>query len=187
MLEAAHDIACEEERVLCRLSELIYFGLEMAYRRVGVAFCWELLEPTRILVGVMRRFFEVVPVGCKVSGERAQAGADEALASASPASLRDLPCNPRGQALALARAGCQLNVAVGLCMGVDCIFARASRVPVSTLLVKDRSLANNPIGALYSDHYLREALRASTAEHAWRRISRSTGSPQSPTREEALS
>jgi uncharacterized metal-binding protein len=48
-------------------------------------------------------------------------------------------------------------------MGVDCVFAQTSRVPVTTLFVKDRSLANNPIGALYSDHYLKEALRASPA------------------------
>jgi uncharacterized metal-binding protein len=29
---------------------------------------------------------------------------------------------------------------------------------VTTLFVKDRSLANNPIAALYSEYYLRESL-----------------------------
>ncbi len=70
MLDAAADINCEEERLLCRLSELIYFCLEMNYRRIGVAFCVELLEPTEILVGVLKRFFEVHAVGCKVGGHR---------------------------------------------------------------------------------------------------------------------
>jgi uncharacterized metal-binding protein len=53
-----------------------------------------------------------------------------------------------------------LNVLVGACMGADCIFSRFSDAPVTTLFVKDRSLANNPIGAVYSDYYLKEAARA---------------------------
>jgi uncharacterized metal-binding protein/predicted Fe-Mo cluster-binding NifX family protein len=165
MLEAALDISSEQERLLCRLSELVYFGLEMGYRRLGVAFCWELLEPTRIVTRVLRRFFAVVPVGCKVSGAQAT---EEPLAdpvAGEPAegaglAWRDVPCDPLGQARILNGADCDLNVAVGLCVGADCLFARASRAPVTTLLVKDRSLAHNPIGALYSDHYLNEALRA---------------------------
>ncbi len=144
ILEATHDIACEDERVLCRLSELIYFGLEMGYRRIGVAFCWDLLEATRILVGVMRRFFDVVPIGCKINRPAAPAPGRNFMGTESPLPSRYIPCNPRGQALALARAGSELNVAVGLCMGADCLFAQASRAPVSTLFVKDRSFAKQP-------------------------------------------
>ena len=44
-------------------------------------------------------------------------------------------------------------------LGVSPRGAEASDAPVSTLFVKDRSLANNPIGALYSDYYLQEARR----------------------------
>ena len=144
LLEAATDIAREEERRLCRVAELVYFCLEMRFRRVGLAFCTDLLEPSRILADVMRRFFEVVPVWCKVGGV-AEDDADTA------------PCNPLGQAAALNAAQTDLNVVVGLCIGADCLFDRASDAPVTHLFVKDRSLANNPIGALYSDHYLRES------------------------------
>jgi uncharacterized metal-binding protein/predicted Fe-Mo cluster-binding NifX family protein len=144
VLEAATDIAREEERTLCRVAELVYFCLEMRYRRVGLAFCKDLLEPSRILAGVLRRFFEVVPVWCKVGGV-AEDDADAA------------PCNPLGQAAALNAAHTDLKVVVGLCVGADCLFNRASEAPVTHLFVKDRSLANNPIGALYSDHYLRES------------------------------
>ena len=45
MLGAALDIAGEDERILCRLSELIYFCLGMHYERIGVAYCLELQEP----------------------------------------------------------------------------------------------------------------------------------------------
>ena len=63
-LEAAWDVACEDERRLCRLAELVYFALEMGYKRLGVAFCTDLEEPASILTGVLRRFFDVVPVCC---------------------------------------------------------------------------------------------------------------------------
>jgi uncharacterized metal-binding protein/predicted Fe-Mo cluster-binding NifX family protein len=161
ILDAALDITCEDERTLCRLSELVYFGLEMDYHHLGIAFCWDLLEPTRILVGVLRRFFAVTAVGCKIGGARLPDAAPEPTAASTTASRAAVACNPRAQARVLDDAGCDLNVMVGLCMGADCVFAEASRAPSSTLFVKDRSLANNPIGALYSDHYLKEALRAS--------------------------
>lgn len=157
-LEATRDIALEQERTLCRLSELIYFCLEMNYRRIGVAYCQALAGPTRILVSLLRRFFSVHPVWCKIGGRPApEAGSLDGR----PISPDLVACNPRGQAAALALLKTDINVAVGLCMGADCLFAHASRVPVTTFIVKDRSLANNPIGALYSDHYLREVARTS--------------------------
>jgi uncharacterized metal-binding protein len=39
---------------------------------------------------------------------------------------------------------------------VDCLFAGESRAPVTTIFVKDKSLANNPIGAVYSHYYLKD-------------------------------
>ena len=159
MLDAAADISFEEERLLCRLSELTYFALEMNYRRLGVAFCVELLEPTEILVGVLRRFFDVHAVGCKVGGHRLD-GPPDMSGDQGTGAFGGIACNPLGQAAVLNRHGCDLNVAVGLCIGADAVFARASEAPVSTLIVKDRSLAHNPIGALYSEYYLGEASRA---------------------------
>ncbi|MBD3401837.1 DUF1847 domain-containing protein [candidate division GN15 bacterium] len=161
MLEAALDISLEDERTLCRLSELIYFCLEMRYQHLGLAYCIELQEPAEILTHVLRRFFVVSPVSCKIGG----LAIDDPLSSVDTGPAvrgrrHAIACNPTGQAAALNRAGTEINVLVGLCMGADCIFARASHAPVSTLFVKDRSLANNPIGAVYSDYYLNEAVRA---------------------------
>lgn len=159
MLESARDIALEKERTLCRLSELIYFCLEMKYRKIGVAFCIELLEATDILVRVLRRFFEVHPICCKVGGKLAN-DPWSGLPHTGGADIRDIGCNPQGQAGILNRIGTDINVVVGLCMGADCVFSKASRAPVSALFVKDKSLANNPIGAIYSDYYLKEATRS---------------------------
>ncbi len=155
MLDAGLDIAQEKSRRLCRLAEVVYFGLEMGYKKIGVAFCVEMWEPTQILVDVLKRFFEVVPVCCKVGGVTEA----EMLQEANPWTEGEKPqtaCNPFGQAWVLNRAGTQLNIIVGLCVGSDCLFAEESDAPVTTLFVKDKSLANNPIGALYSEYYLRE-------------------------------
>ncbi len=149
ILESAIDISFEEERKLCRLSEVIYFALEMNYERIGVAYCNELMEPTGILVSVLKRFFDVFPVCCKIGGR--------ALDEAHYEDKRKISCNPIGQAKVLNQIGTDLNVLVGLCIGADCLFAKSSEAPATTLFVKDKSLANNPIGALYSDYYLKEA------------------------------
>jgi uncharacterized metal-binding protein/predicted Fe-Mo cluster-binding NifX family protein len=153
ILESARDVAFEEERALCRLAELVYFALGAGYERVGVAFCVELREPAEILTRVLRRFFDVLPVGCKVrSRAEASTFADSGPATGTGA----VPCDPLTLAAVLNAWRAELNVVVGLCVGVDSVFSRASLAPVTTLFVKDRSLANNPIGAVYSHYHLQD-------------------------------
>jgi uncharacterized metal-binding protein len=150
ILASAMDVACEDERSLCRLAELVYFALGMDYGRIGVAFCLDLLEPATVLSDVLRRFFDVFPIGCKAGGvplDESGSAAGDPHATA---------CDPAGQAALLNSLGTDLNVIVGLCVGVDCVFARESDAPVTTIFVKDKSLANNPIGAVYSHYYLKD-------------------------------
>jgi uncharacterized metal-binding protein len=156
MLSSAMDVAFEEERTLCRVAELVYFALEMNYRRIGLAFCIDLLEPATVLAEVLQRFFEVFPVCCKVGGVLLDdaGGRDEDEERADgPAKL---VCDPIGQAAVLNGLETDLNVIVGLCVGVDCLFSNESDAPVTTIFVKDKSLANNPIGAVYSHYYLQD-------------------------------
>jgi uncharacterized metal-binding protein len=123
------------------LAEVVYFALELQCKRVGVGYCVDLQEPAAILTGVLERFFEVVPVCCRVGGvpQGSESG-----------------CDPSAIAAVLNAAHTELNVLVGLCVGADCVFNRESKAPVTTLFVKDKSLANNPIGAVYSHYYLRD-------------------------------
>lgn len=158
--EAALDISFENERTLCRLSELIYFCLEMRYQRIGLAYCVDLEEPATILARVLRRFFKVYPVCCKIEGSLLADPLTQPTTVPERSPARDIACNPAAQAEALNRLQTDLNVIVGLCMGSDCIFTQCSKAPVTTLFVKDKSLANNPIGAVYSDYYIKEAIRA---------------------------
>jgi len=156
MLESSLDVMAEKERTLCRLTELIYFCLGMKYRRIGIAFCIEMFEQTEILVRLLRRFFDVYPVCCKIGGRRTFDPHSSSILSYDKADFSNIACNPEAQARMLNKIETDINLIVGLCIGVDCIFSRESKAPVSTLFVKDKSLAHNPVGALYSDYYLKE-------------------------------
>lgn len=149
-MEVTADIEAETHRRLCRVAEFIYYCLEMEYKHVGIAFCIEMFRETEILTRLFRRFFKVTPVCCKVGG-RVQPD----LITASNGIL----CNPIGQARILNRMETDINVAVGFCVGCDLIYAQYSKAPTSTLFVKDKSLANNPVSALYSKYYIDEILR----------------------------
>jgi uncharacterized metal-binding protein len=164
MLDSSLDVMAEKERTLCRLTELIYFCLGMRYKKIGIAFCIDMFEQTEILASLLRRFFEVYPVCCKIGGKRTFDPHTGSIISNDRADFSNISCNPLGQAMMLNKIGTDLNIIVGLCMGVDCIFSKESKAPVSTLFVKDKSLAHNPIGALYSDYYLKEITKTKVAK-----------------------
>jgi uncharacterized metal-binding protein len=153
MLNSALDISLEDERILCRLSELVYFAIEMNYKKIGIAYCIDLSEPAYVVARALRRFFDVFPVCCKIGGKK--------LSDTMLKNKIKIACNPAGQADILNQAGVDFNILIGLCIGTDCIFTESSNAPVSTLFVKDKSLANNPIGAVYSDYYLKEVTNTS--------------------------
>ena len=164
IMEAAFDIASESPRQLCRLAEVIYFCLEMGYGRVGLAYCTELEDAAGILAKVLKRFFSVVPVCCKIGG------ISEAHLFSDGGAWREtdsakVVCNPIGQAQALNDAKTEFNIVVGLCVGMDALFFRNAEAPSTPLFVKDKSLANNPIGALYSEYYLNETVSKAPKRH----------------------
>ncbi len=156
MLESTMDVAFEEERKLCRIAELVYYCLGMKYKRIGVAFCIDLLQPATILASVLKRFFTVFPVCCKIGGVDSEIDQSGSSYSSNRHRSNHIACNPLMQAEVLNKLGTDMNVIVGLCVGADSIFTSASEAPVTTIFVKDKSLANNPIGAIYSDYYLNE-------------------------------
>jgi uncharacterized metal-binding protein len=156
ILESAWDVALERERTLCRLAEVVYFALEMGCRRIGVAFCEDLREPATILSEVLRRFFTVLAVGCRVgSGQLPERLNPEAISDTMEPSERSL-CDPLGVAEVLNQSQTDLNILVGFCVGADSVFTQRSEAPVTTIFVKDKSLANNPIGAVYSHYHLED-------------------------------
>lgn len=134
-----------------RLGEIVLFAKQLQYKKIGLAFCIGLSEEAKVLEEILSKHFEVVSVCCKVCGIDKK---DYDLPQISPGN-DEIMCNPAGQAQLLNEAETQLNVICGLCVGHDAIFAKVSKAPVTTLIAKDRVLAHNPAGAIYS-RYIRK-------------------------------
>ncbi|MBN2109050.1 MAG: DUF1847 domain-containing protein [Deltaproteobacteria bacterium] len=151
IMEAAAALEAEGSMMLPRVQEVILLGKKIGYRHLGLAFCAGLHREARLLQELLRPHFEITSACCKVCGITKE---DFTLPK-----LRDNPneviCNPLGQADILNCAGTELNLLLGLCLGHDMLFTRHSSAPVSTVIVKDRVLANNPAGALYSPYWMR--------------------------------
>ena len=151
---------------LCRLEEVMKFAEEMGYRHLGVAFCIGLSDEARVLAEVLKQRFKLTAVCCKTGGiAKEELGLEKIIPDRVEAM-----CNPAAQALVLARAGTELNLICGLCVGHDIIFTRESAAPVTTLIVKDRLLGHNPAAALYSRYWrkrlgLMESVAPTTPGH----------------------
>jgi uncharacterized metal-binding protein len=117
-----------------------------------LAFCVGLASEAGVIEELLARHFEVVSVCCKVSGI---AKRTFGLKQIDPGKENEVMCNPAGQAQLLNDAGTELNILCGLCVGHDAVFGMASKAPVTTLIVKDRVLAHNPIAAVYCQYVRR--------------------------------
>jgi uncharacterized metal-binding protein len=150
IMKVAATIESEGYGVLNRVEEVATFARSMGYRRLGIAFCIGLAEEARLLQSYYKKEgFVVESVCCKLGGI-AKDSLD--LPRLHPESDHEATCNPVGQALQLARAGTELNLVVGLCVGHDVLFTQHSAAPVTTLVVKDRVLGHNPAAALQTSY-----------------------------------
>ena len=141
-----------------RLGEIILFAKELGCTKVGLAFCIGLSEEAKTIDEILSQHFEVISVCCKACALEKKTYDLETVSS----NEHEIMCNPAGQAVLLNQAGTELNILCGLCVGHDAILAKASDTPVVTLIVKDRVLAHNPAGVVYSQ-YLRKTLLNKTA------------------------
>ena len=136
-----------------RLGETILFAKELGCRKIGLAFCIGLSDEAKIVAEILSKHFEVISVCCKVCGLEKKDFGLQTISS----NEREVMCNPAGQAEMLNQAESELNIMCGLCVGHDAVFTKVSEAPVTTFIVKDRVLAHNPVGAIYSQ-YVRKHL-----------------------------
>jgi len=136
---------------LTRVEEIMEFALQMGYRHIGVGFCGGFMAEAKVFVDILRaNGFEVDSIDCKNgSVQKTEIGVsqEDFVDCCDPC---ERMCNPAGQAEKLDAAGCELNVLLGLCVGHDALFIKHSKAPVTVLATKDRVLAHNPLGAIYS-------------------------------------
>ncbi|MDI6639261.1 MAG: DUF1847 domain-containing protein [Methanocellales archaeon] len=152
IMRAAAKLESRHYMKLTRLEELITFCKDMGYETLGIAFCIGLENEVRMLHEILEKDFEVYSICCKVCGidkedlnlEKIKNDRYEAM------------CNPIGQAMMLNEKDTDLNIICGLCLGHDTLFSKYSEAPVTTFIVKDRVLAHNPAGAIYSKYYRRK-------------------------------
>jgi uncharacterized metal-binding protein len=146
---------CKEPRV----EEIMNFARRIGARRLGIASCIGLIREARILQEILEaNGFEVDSVCCKVGSidkEKIGLRDEEKIRPGQYESL----CNPVGQAMLLNKAGTELNIVVGLCVGHDSLFFKHSEAPVTVLVAKDRVTGHNPVAALYTSRSYYERLR----------------------------
>jgi uncharacterized metal-binding protein len=155
MAQAAAHVEATYYMQKTRIEETIEFAKTMGYKRIGIAFCIGLSGEAETIHRILEQHFQVYSVCCKVC---AIPKADFDLKPVS-GDADEVMCNPIGQAAILDEKQTDLNLIAGLCMGHDIAFTRHSAAPVSTLVVKDRVLAHNPCGAIYSRYYLRRLIK----------------------------
>jgi uncharacterized metal-binding protein len=136
---------------LPRVEELVQFARKCGYKRLGIAHCGGLFYEAGLLAKVLENNgFEVVTVQCKtgaVPKERLGMKPEEKIAG--PEAWETM-CNPIAQAMIINRAGVDLAIMLGLCIGHDTLFIKYCNVPLTIFAVKDRVTGHNPLAALYT-------------------------------------
>jgi uncharacterized metal-binding protein len=148
IIRAAAAIESEGYMKFNRLEEVVLFCKEMDFTKLGLAFCIGLEDEARLVHEVLSKDFEVSSVCCKVCALKKKDFRLQELEGGGKSA-----CNPIGQATVLNNEKTELNLILGLCIGHDILFTEYSDALVTTLAVKDRVLAHNPLGAIYSKYY----------------------------------
>jgi len=155
LLKMAQESARTESAGYCRLTrieEIMDFARRLEYNKLGIAHCIGLAHEAKLAEDIFKAGgFQVHSVCCKVGSipkETIYLNDEEKI---NPGQYEPL-CSPVGQALLLAKAGTQLNVVIGLCVGHDSIFFMYTKAPATVLVAKDRVLGNNPAACLYTSH-----------------------------------
>jgi uncharacterized metal-binding protein len=152
LARAAAEVEAAGYRRWPRVREVMELARRLGAAHLGIASCVGLLHEARLLQGLLEaNGFRVSSVCCKVGSIP-----KEEIGLADAEKIRpgrfEAACNPIGQAVLLNRAGAELNVVVGLCVGHDSLFFRHSDAPVTVLVAKDRVTGHNPAAALYTSH-----------------------------------
>ena len=153
LMQAAAATESRNYLKMTRLEESLFFVQQMGAKKIGVAFCIGLANEAKFIAQYFQNAgLEVESVCCKNCAvdkdlfklEKIKPGKFEAM------------CNPKMQAEIMNKAETEFNFVVGLCVGHDMVFTMNSKAPVSSIITKDRVLANNPAGVVYSRYWRRK-------------------------------
>ena len=135
-----------------RLEETIRFCHRMGYQLIGIACCVGLIMEAKTLREILvSNGFQVVCVICKAGGVEKETIGLKDEEKIHPGSY-EVMCNSISQAFILNRLKTDFNIMLGLCVGHDSLFLKHINSYATVLVAKDRVLAHNPVGALYTSH-----------------------------------
>ncbi len=133
-----------------RLKETIVLCQKMGYKKLGLAFCAGFRSEAKTLENLLRsKGFEVVSAVCKVGGMDKEEFGLSSDCKINPGGYEAM-CNPIGQAELLNDTDTEFNIVLGLCVGHDSLFLKHSKALATVLVAKDRVMAHNPCGAIYT-------------------------------------
>lgn len=127
---------------LNRLQEIMEFSKGNGYGHLGLAYCYGMESDARTVTDLLRKnHFRVSAVSC-TTGAMAQKDINQ------NSELPGVSCNPLGQAAQLEADKPELVILMGLCLGHDILFQQKLDIPMTTLVVKDRTTGHNPLQAI---------------------------------------
>ncbi len=147
-----------------RVEDTIALAKLMGWKKIGIATCIGLLAETDQLTSILRaQGLEPLSVCCKAGSiDKLRIGLNEED-KVRPGTFEPA-CNPIAQAELCNRAGTDMNIIVGLCVGHDMLFTEHSKAPVTTLVCKDRVTGHNPVAALYGQNFYYKRLQKEQIE-----------------------
>ncbi|TWJ16578.1 DUF1847 domain-containing protein [Geobacter argillaceus] len=142
-----------------RVEDTVALAKLMGWKKIGIATCIGLLAETDQLMAILTgQGLEPLSVCCKAgSVDKLRLGLSEED-KVRPGTFEPA-CNPIAQAELCNRAGTDMNIIVGLCVGHDMLFTKHSQAPVTTLICKDRVTGHNPVAALYGQNFYYKRLQ----------------------------
>ena len=143
----AAEVERDGYREWIRLEEIMEFAKRLGAGKLGLAFCMGLHKEAKTVAKIFRsNEFEVESVGCK----NCSIDKNELAPNLRRQGEFEPMCHPVGQAEFLEKAGTELNVVLGLCVGHDTLFFMSTKTPSTVLAVKDRVMGHNPIAGIYA-------------------------------------
>lgn len=138
---AAHLVDHGRAGTLNRLQELAAYASERAFQHLGLAYCWGMEKEVTLIAGWLRQQgFRISAVSC-TTGALAQDQVNQA------STIHKVSCNPLSQAAQLNAEHVELVATIGLCLGHDMLLQQELQMPVTTLVVKDRTNGHHPLQA----------------------------------------
>ncbi len=150
-----------------RVEDTIALARLMGWKKIGMATCIGLLYEAEQLSAILKaQGLEPESVCCKAGSiDKLELGLQESD-KVRPGTFEPA-CNPIAQAEILNCAGTDMNVIIGLCVGHDMLFAKYSKAPVTTLVVKDRVTGHNPVSVLYGQNFYYKRLQKQPLIAEW--------------------